>query len=162
MLINELTNLNNFLEVTMKTTYFGIWCEGSSYIDNCPFVTRDIRECIDEGTKLMTFFITSGQDDDQNVRIIGVNLTNKQYNKLLTCVDGDGFDSDFVKTCVDRGSEVMEFNCDDRDKFYYTSGYSDDEEPDYDNPQYEDPDWETNVEFCVRQIVEMKVSDFEL
>jgi hypothetical protein len=145
----------------MKTTYFGIWCEGSRYIDSCHFVTQDPDECIEEGTKLMTGFVTSGPDDNQRVQIIGVKLIDRHFKKLLDCVEN--FDSDFVKKCVEKGSEVMEFNYSDRDEFYYTSGGGlEDDEPDYDNPRYNDPDWETNVEYYVRQMVEMNVNDFEI
>jgi hypothetical protein len=34
--------------------------------------------------------------------------------------------------------------------------------PDYDNPRYEDPDWETDMRYYVEQMVEQRVSDFEI
>lgn len=141
-------------------TYFGIWCDGSS-IDSCYFVTQDEDECIKVGTDMMVGFITSGPDDNQSVQIIGIDLGVRKFKKLLQCVDNP--DYDLLEELYEEGSEVMEFNYSDRDEFYYTSGGGlEDDEPDYDNPQYEDPDWETNVRYYVEQIVNQRVSDFEI
>ena len=141
-------------------TYFGIWCDGSS-IDSCYFVTQDEDECIKVGTDMMVGFITSGPDDNQSVQIIGIDLGVRKFKKLLQCVDNP--DYDLLEELYEEGSEVMEFNYSDRDEFYYTSGGGlEDDEPDYDNPRYEDPDWETNVRYYVEQIVNQRVSDFEI
>lgn len=141
-------------------TYFGIWCDGSS-IDSCYFVTQDEDECIKVGTDLMVGFITSGPDDNQRVQIIGVDIGVRKFKKLLQCVDNP--DYDLLEELYEEGSGVMEFNYSDRDEFYYTSGGGlEDDDPDYDNPRYEDPDWETNVRYYVEQIVNQRVSDFEI
>ena len=141
-------------------TYFGIWCDGSS-IDSCYFVTQDEDECIKVGTDMMVGFITSGPDDNQSVQIIGIDLGVRKFKKLLQCVDNP--DYDLLEELYEEGSEVMEFNYSDRDEFYYTSGGGlEDDEPDYDNPRYEDSDWETNVRYYVEQIVNQRVSDFEI
>jgi hypothetical protein len=124
-------------------------------------VTQDVDECIKVGTDMMVGFITSGPDDNQRVQIIGIDLGVRKFKKLLQCVDNP--DYDLLEELYEEGSEVMEFNYSDRDEFYYTSGGGlEDDEPDYDNPQYEDPDWETNVRYYVEQIVNQKVSDFEI
>jgi hypothetical protein len=124
-------------------------------------VTQDEDECIKVGTDMMVGFITSGPDDNQSVQIIGIDLGVRKFKKLLQCVDNP--DYDLLEELYEEGSEVMEFNYSDRDEFYYTSGGGlEDDEPDYDNPRYEDPDWETNVRYYVEQIVNQKVSDFEI
>lgn len=141
-------------------TYFGIWCEGSS-IESCYFVTQDIDECIKVGTDLMVGFITSGPDDDQRVKICGIDLGVRKFKKLLQCVDHPDFG--FLDKLYEESNEIMEFNYSDRDEFYYTSGGGfEDEEPDYDNPRYEDPDWETDLRFYIEQRVNQRVSDFEI
>jgi hypothetical protein len=124
-------------------------------------VTQDEDECIKVGTDMMVGFITSGPDDNQSVQIIGIDLGVRKFKKLLQCVDNP--DYDLLEELYEEGSEVMEFNYSDRDEFYYTSGGGlEDDEPDYDNPRYEDPDWETNVRYYVEQIVNQRVSDFEI
>ena len=99
-------------------TYFGIWMDGSSYssIEQCCFVTQDRDECLKKGTDLMTGFITSGPDDNQRVKIVGIDLTKRQYQKLLKCVDKPDFD--FIEDCYLDGDDIMEYNYSDRDEFY--------------------------------------------
>jgi hypothetical protein len=141
-------------------TYFGIWCEGSR-IESCYFVTQDYDECLKLGTEMLTGFICSGPDDDQRVRIVGVDLGVRKFKKLLQCVDKP--DWDLLDELNDEGTLVVEYNYSDRDEFYYTSGGGfEDEEPDYDNPRYDDPDFENNVRYYVEQVVEMNLNNFEL
>lgn len=140
-------------------TYFGIWLDGSS-IEQCYFVTQDRDECLKEGTNLMTSFIMSGPDDNQRVQIRGVDIGKRQFSKLLKCVDHPDFD--LLDELYEEGECVMEYNYDDRDEFYYTSGGRlDDDEPDYDNPRYDEPDFEENVRYYVEQVVEMNLNSFE-
>ena len=141
-------------------TYFGIWCEGSS-IEDCQFVTQDYDECLKLGTDMLTGFICSGPDDNQRVRIVGVDLGVRKFKKLLQCVDKP--DWDLLDELNDEGTLVVEYNYSDRDEFYYTSGGGlEDDEEDYDNPRYDDPDFEKNVRYYTRQTVEMYLNDFEL
>jgi hypothetical protein len=110
---------------------------------------------------MMVGFITSGPDDNQRVRIVGVDIGKRQFSKLLKCVDKPDFD--LLDELDEEGTVVLEYDYSDRDEFYYTSGGRlEDDEPDYDNPRYEDPDFEKNVRYYVEQIVEMKLNDFEL
>lgn len=141
-------------------TYFGIWCEGSR-VEDCFFVTQDYDECLKLGTDMMVGFITSGPDDDQRVRIVGVDVDKRLFKELLDCVTHPDFE--LLKELNEEGSTVLEFNYSDRDEFYYTSGGGlEDDDPDYDNPRYDDPDFEENVRFYVKQIVEMNLNGFEL
>lgn len=141
-------------------TYFGIWCEGSS-IESCYFVTQDYDECLKLGTDLMVGFITSGPDDNQRVRIVGVDISKKQFSKLLNCVNDPDFD--LLDELNEEGTTVLEYNYSDRDEFYYTSGGQlEDDDPDYENPRYNDPDFEENVRYYVEQVVEMSLGNFEL
>jgi hypothetical protein len=141
-------------------TYFGIWCEGSS-IENCYFVTVNYDICLKQGTELMTGFITSGPDDNQRVLIVGVDVNKKEFQRLWKCQNTPDFD--FLDELYERGEVVMEYNYSDRDEFYYTSGGGlEDDDPDYDNPRYNDPDFEDNVRYYVKQVVEMNLNGFDL
>jgi hypothetical protein len=125
--------------------YFGLWCEGSSYIDSCQFVTTDYDECVKFSTDLLTGFITCGPDDNQRVTIRGVELNTKQFKELLDCVDN--YNSDILWKYYEMSTGILEYNYSDRDE------YSEDD--------YDDPDFETNVRFYVEQDVIIYLNSFD-